>query len=68
MDLMKLPLGEAAEMDISISKGSVVLAISVKAEQEVNALLDALKPKLPAMIQPLVDAAKMAIDAELEQA
>jgi hypothetical protein len=65
MDIVKLPLGSSASMDISISAGNVVLTITVSAKPEVDALLAALSSKLPAAIQPLIAVAQSAIDTEL---
>jgi len=67
MEIVKFPIGSVANADISISGGNVVIAIQIAAKPEVDALLQALKAKLPASVQPLVDLAQAAVDAELSK-
>ena len=65
MDIVKFPLGSAAQADLSVSGGNLVLTVSVSAKPEIDALLAKLQASLPADLQPLVVAAQAAIDAEL---
>lgn len=69
MQLGSLPIGgDGAVVSLSVSKGAVVVTVSVPAQGEVDALLKALEAKLPAALIPLVEMAKAAADAELAQA
>lgn len=65
MDIVKFPIGSDVEADLSLSGGRVVLTIAVNAKPEVDALLQAVKAKLPASLQGLVDGAQAAIDSAL---
>lgn len=65
MDIVKVPLGSSASVDIGVSSGNVILTVTVSAKPEVDALLASIKAKLPTALQPLVDAAQAGIDAEL---
>ncbi len=59
MDLEK-DIGKDLKVDIKISGGKVFLTIEFDGA---DAALDALKAKLPAWLQPLVDLAKGYVDA-----
>ncbi len=67
MDIVKFPIGADVAASVSVSLGKLVLKIEIDAKPEVDALLQKLKGSFPPPIQPLVDMAQAAIDAELAQ-
>ncbi len=68
MDIVKFPIGADADAAISLSVGKIILKVEVSAKPEIDALLGKLKAALPAAVQPWIDMAQVAIDAELDKA
>lgn len=66
MDLIQVQLGADADAKLSFSKGKVQLLLELEAQKEVDALMDSLIAKYPAM-SALLMMLKAAADAQLAQ-
>ena len=67
MTVLTIPLGSSGSIAVAVSDGKVSVTETYSAQGEIDALLVKLQSEVPVFAQPLIAAAKAAVDLELAQ-